>query len=77
VVNLNTGLELAFPPRLAQGLEHAKPTELADVELSPSGFGIHFPKVDAHVYLPALLQGVFGSKAWMAASGRRCRQAPH
>jgi hypothetical protein len=34
---------------------------------SPSGFGIHFPKVDAHLYLPALLQGVFGSKAWMAA----------
>ncbi len=67
VVNLNTGLELAFPPRMAQGLEHAKPADLAEVELSPSGFGIHFPKVDAHLYLPALLQGVFGSKAWMAA----------
>jgi len=22
---------------------------------------------DAHLYVPALLQGVFGSKAWMAA----------
>jgi hypothetical protein len=67
VVNLNTGLELAFPPRMAQGLEYAKPADLAEVELSPSGFGIHFPKVDGHLYLPALLQGVFGSKAWMAA----------
>jgi hypothetical protein len=67
VVHLNTGLELAFPPRLVQGLEHAKPAELAEVELSSSSFGIHFPKVDAHLYLPALLQGVFGSKAWMAA----------
>jgi hypothetical protein len=67
VVNLNTGLELAFPPRMAQGLEHARPADLKDIELSPSGVGIHFPKVDAHLYLPALLQGVFGSKAWMAA----------
>jgi hypothetical protein len=67
VVSLNTGLELAFPPHLAQGLEHAAPTDLTEIELSRSGFGIHFPKLDAHLYLPALLQGTFGSKTWMAA----------
>jgi hypothetical protein len=67
VIGLNTGLELAFPPGIAQGLQDAAPSELSDVELSPSGFGIHFPKLDAHLYLPALLEGVFGSKAWMAA----------
>jgi hypothetical protein len=79
VVSLNTGLELAFPPRIAQGLENAGPADLADIALSPSGFGIHFPKLDAHLYLPALLQGVFGSKAWMAAqlgaAGGRRRSA--
>jgi hypothetical protein len=67
MVSLNNGLELAFPPRIAQGLEHATPACLTEIELSPSGIGIHFPKLDAHLYLPALLQGVFGSKAWMAA----------
>lgn len=79
VVSLNTGLELAFPPRIAQGLENASPADLTDIELSSSGFGIHFPKLDAHLYLPALLQGVFGSKAWMAAQlgaeGGRARSA--
>lgn len=79
VVSLNTGLELAFPPRIAQGLEDALPADLANIELSPSGFGIHFPKLDAHLYLPALLQGIFGSKAWMAAqlgaAGGRARSA--
>jgi len=79
VVSLSTGLELAFPPRIAQGLEHAAPADLADIELSPSGFGIHFPKLDAHLYLPALLQGGFGSKAGMAAqlgaAGGRARSA--
>ena len=67
VVSLDNGLELAFPPRIAQGLERAAPAELSNIELSPSGFGIHFPKLDAQLYLPALLQSVFGSKAWMAA----------
>jgi Protein of unknown function (DUF2442) len=67
VVSLDTGAEFAFPPRLAQGLEDAAPADLANVRVSPSGFGVHFPKLDAHLYLPALLQGVFGSKAWMAA----------
>src|SRR2546428_13782083 len=67
IVSLNTGLELAFPPHIAQGLESAAPADLTDIELSPSGFGIHFPKLDAHLHLPALLQGVFGSKSFMAA----------
>ena len=79
VVSLNTGAELAFPPRIAQGLENAMPADLAEIEISPSGFGIHFPRLDADLYLPALLQGVFGSKAWMAAqlgaTGGRARSA--
>jgi Protein of unknown function (DUF2442) len=77
VVNLNNGVELAFPPHIAQGLEAAKPSDLTDIEISPSGFGIHFPKLDAHLYLPSLMRGIFGSKAWMAAqlgaSGGRAR----
>ena len=67
VISLNTGVELAFPPGIAQGLQVATPSDLSDIELSPSGFGVHFPKLDAHLYLPALMQGIFGSKTWIAA----------
>ncbi len=67
IVTLSTGFEVMFLPSLAQGLEHAKPDELATIEISPAGFGLHFPKLDADLYLPALLEGVFGSRAWMAA----------
>ena len=67
IVSLDTGIELAFPPGMAQGLQGAAPADLANIELSPSGFGIHFPRLDAHLYVPALLQGVLGSKSWMAA----------
>lgn len=77
VVRLNSGLELAFPPDLAEGLADAAPDDLAEIEISPSGLGLHWPRIDADLYIPALLQGVFGSKNWMArqlgASGGRVR----
>ncbi|MBK8211681.1 MAG: DUF2442 domain-containing protein [Rhodospirillales bacterium] len=67
VVSLSTGLDVTFSPRDVQGLETAKPADLDVVEISPSGFGLHFPKIDADLYLPALLEGLLGSARWMAA----------
>ncbi|HZS28339.1 MAG TPA: hypothetical protein VFB76_14000 [Candidatus Angelobacter sp.] len=40
---------------------------MQEIEISPSGFGIYFPKLDADLYLPAILEGLLGSKKWMAA----------
>jgi hypothetical protein len=68
VVDLSTGLEIAFRPHDAQGLETAKPAQLAEIEISPSGLGLHFPALDADLYLPALLEGFLGSRRWMAAA---------
>ena len=77
VVALNTGVELTFPARLAQGLADASADSLADIQISGAGLGLHWPRLDADLYLPALMQGVFGSKAWMArelgAQGGRSR----
>jgi hypothetical protein len=67
VIRLSSKLEVAFSPRDAEGLENARPRQLDEIEITPSGFGIHFPKLDADLYLPALLEGVLGSKQWMAA----------
>jgi hypothetical protein len=66
VIGLSSRLDVAFSPHDAEGLENASPAQLEPIEISPSGFGIHFPKLDADVYLPALLEGFLGSKAWMA-----------
>ena len=77
VVDLNTGVQIAFPTRLAEGLAGASRDDLAEIEISPAGLGLHWPKLDADVYVPALLQGVFGSKRWMAgefgAAGAKAR----
>ena len=77
VVTLNTSIQLAFPPKLAEGLAGASPDNLAEIEITPSGLGLHCPRLDADLYLPALLQGIFGSKSWMArqlgATGGRAK----
>lgn len=71
VVALASGLQLAFLPRDVEGLAQARPDDLTGAEISPSGLGIHFPKLDADIYLPALLEGFLGSRRWMAAQNGR------
>lgn len=67
VVKTNRNLILAFAPADAEGLESATPEQLSEIEITPAGLGLHFPRLDADLYVPALLQGVFGSRKWMAA----------
>jgi hypothetical protein len=67
VISLSSKVDVMFSPRDAEGLEKATPSELEGIEISPSGFGIHFPRLDADLYLPALLEGFLGSRKWMAA----------
>lgn len=67
VIVLSCGLELTFSPKHAQGLEHTHPADLMDAGITPSGLGIHFPHLDADIYLPALLEGFLGSKRWMVS----------
>lgn len=71
VITLASGLELAFSPKHAQGLEHAHPADLLDAEITPSGLGVHFPHLDADLYIPALLEGFLGSKRWMSEIGKK------
>ena len=67
VVDLSTGLGIFFSPQDAQGLENATAAQLSDIEITPAGFGLHFPKLDADLYVPGLLDGAMGSRKWMAA----------
>jgi hypothetical protein len=67
VIHLSSKLIVSFSPNDAQGLENARPAQLQEIEISPSGFGIHFPKLDADLYVPSLLEGFLGSNKWMAA----------
>lgn len=61
IVDLSTDVQLAFPAQLVEGLSGASPDNLAEIEISPAGLGLHWPKLDADVYIPALLQGALGA----------------
>jgi hypothetical protein len=67
VVHLSSKLIVSFSPADTEGLERAQPSQLKEIEISPSGFGLHFPAVDADLYVPGLLEGFLGNKAWMAS----------
>ena len=67
VVHLSSGLIVSFSPSDVEGLEDARPSQLKEIQISPSGFGIHVPALDADLYVPGLLEGFLGSKAWMAS----------
>lgn len=67
IISLNTGVEVTFPTELAEGLADADPRDLARIEITPSGLGLHWPALDADLYVPGLLAGAFGGRQWMAA----------
>ncbi|HRY23569.1 MAG TPA: DUF2442 domain-containing protein [Geminicoccaceae bacterium] len=58
---------IAFAARDTEGLERARPADLEPIQISRSGLGLHFPRLDADLHLPALLEGVFGSRRRLLA----------
>ncbi len=71
VVELSNGVDLSIPHTLLEGMENASPTDLEDVDIEAGGLGIHFPRLDADLYVPAIARGVLGTKAWMRKIGQK------
>ena len=72
VVTLSSHDDFHFFPGDVEGLERASSVDLARIEISPSGFGLHFSELGVDVYLPAIMRGINGSTEWLA---KRARQA--
>lgn len=64
-ITFSTGVELKVPTRLIQELSDAPASALREIEISPTQMGLHFPAIDADVFVPGLLKGIYGSRAWM------------
>lgn len=65
VVDLVNGCSYAFPAQLVQDLHSASSDALAGVEVDGLGFNLHWPALDVDLYVPALVAGIFGTRAWM------------
>jgi hypothetical protein len=71
VVELRNGCVFGFPPELAEGLDGASEAHLAEVEVEGDGYGLHWESLDVDLTVPGILNGIFGSRVWMAELGRR------
>src|ERR1700733_6306390 len=70
-LRLNDGSRRFIGRESLEGLQNATKKQLANVEIVGRGTGIRWPDLDVDLYVPALLDGIYGSKRWMADLGRR------
>lgn len=71
IVFLSNKCMFGFPSELGQGLAGASVKDLAEVDVTPSGEGLHWKTLDVDLSIPALMNGIFGTKKWMAELARK------
>jgi len=64
---LEDGVTCSIPRRLIQGLSDARDEDLGRIQILSGGSGLLWPHLDIAHYVPALLQGVYGTEKWMTA----------
>src|ERR1700748_3778426 len=75
-VEYDNGVLVIIPVALIEGLAGASAADLSRIEITPSGWGLHFPRLDADIYVPALFEGIYGSGAGIKQAGRYAGGAP-
>lgn len=65
ILDLVNGCTYAFPAHLVQDLQGAGEDDLAHIEVDGLGFNLHWSALDADLYVPALVAGIFGTREWM------------
>jgi Protein of unknown function (DUF2442) len=71
IVGLSNQRRLVLPVEDLQGLGSATHEQIKNFELLGHGTGISFPDLDVDLYVPALIEGVYGNRRWMAQLGRK------
>ena len=76
VIDLMNGCTYIFPAKLVEDLAAANDADLEEVEVTGLGFNLYWPALEADLYVPALVSGLFGTKTWMTRElARRAGQA--
>ena len=76
VIDLINGCSYIFPAQMVEDLASANDADLEAVEVTGLGFNLYWPALEADLHVPALVSGLFGTKAWMTRElARRAGQA--
>jgi len=71
IVGLSSQRRLVLPTEEVQGLDKATHQLIQKYKLIGRGTGISFPELDVDLYVPALIEGVYGNRRWMAQLGKK------
>jgi hypothetical protein len=71
IVALSNRRRLVLPIEDLQELEKATHEQIQNYELLGHGTGISFPELDVDLYVPALIEGIYGNRRWMAQLGKK------
>lgn len=71
VLSLSDGHRHVIPVEDVEGLWSATREQIGEVEILGWGTGLHWPALDLDLYVPSLLRGLYGTRRWMAAMGRK------
>jgi hypothetical protein len=71
VLKMSDNRRKLIPREEIQGLSDAPTESLNNIEISPNGTSLRWPLLDVDLYVPPLLEGIFGSREWMKRLGRR------
>ncbi len=69
-LDMTNGVVVRLPIALVPGLSKASATERSAVEVAGRGGGLHWPRLDLDLSVPALVSSAFEGREWMAELGR-------
>jgi Protein of unknown function (DUF2442) len=64
-IELVNGCAYLFPARMVEDLAGASAGDHSEIVVNGQAFNLFWPRLDANVYVPALVAGVFGIASWM------------
>lgn len=65
VIELENGVIAMIPTHLIQILQGAAAAQISNVEIAVKGLYLRWKVLDEDLFVPNLLQGIFGTQKWM------------
>ncbi len=65
VIELENGVSAIIPVGLIEVLQNASNEQINDVEIAVEGLYLRWTSLDEDLFVPNLLQGIFGTRKWM------------
>lgn len=70
-LTFRSGGSMTIPRGIVPGLDQAPSSAVGSISISPAGDALSWPSLDVDVYVPGLVERVFGTRLFAVATGRR------